>query len=315
MPATAPAQSALISKWNAKSVLLLFGIGWSLALLGTALAFIIRRVQDAFAFDLTTEKMILALIGLSCILLLWRMLGAAVRKVQAQYNPPFDFELSLALLGSLCVFSVAWAISLPETSVSALAVLWVGLGFQEGVFWGKRVPFKLATVPQTPMHSQNESVAPSPEVCESEEPPQETPTETSLEAMLLAAADQVEADHEEVEGESDGAISRQTRYRTETEEQVVGWCEVSFAAGQRTASAHIGFCPPLPSTPEIEAEITQGEEVRLTSKQTLLHGAGWELKRTGSAEAPATVRFEFCAVASFQAEQETRQDEPLRQAG
>ena len=68
----------------------------------------------------------------------------------------------------------------------------------------------------------------------------------------------------------------QQLYRVRNEdgsELIYGTLRADFQTGQRTAVLHVGFCPPLPYLPEIEAEALPGSEARLKIVQALAHGA------------------------------------------
>jgi hypothetical protein len=65
-------------------------------------------------------------------------------------------------------------------------------------------------------------------------------------------------------------------YRVRNEdgsELIYGTLRADFQTGQRSAVLHVGFCPPLPYLPEIEAEALPGSEARLKIVQSLAHGA------------------------------------------
>ena len=65
-------------------------------------------------------------------------------------------------------------------------------------------------------------------------------------------------------------------YRVRNEdgsELIYGTLRADFQSGQRTAVLHVGFCPPLPYLPEIEAEALPGSEAKLKIVQALAHGA------------------------------------------
>ncbi|MCH8839461.1 MAG: hypothetical protein IH831_02045 [Planctomycetes bacterium] len=69
-------------------------------------------------------------------------------------------------------------------------------------------------------------------------------------------------------------IQRLYRVRNEDgSELIYGTLRADFQTGQRTAVLHVGFCPPLPYLPEIEAEALPGSEARLKIVQALAHGA------------------------------------------
>ena len=74
-----------------------------------------------------------------------------------------------------------------------------------------------------------------------------------------------------------------------------GWLRLSFAAGQRTGSVHVAFCPPLRVTPEMEVEQIEGPEARIKTAQVLPYGARFDLKLAAAAEQPTTVLLQFTA--------------------
>jgi hypothetical protein len=61
-------------------------------------------------------------------------------------------------------------------------------------------------------------------------------------------------------------------------ELIYGTLRADFQSGQRTAVLHIGFCPPLPYLPDIEAEALPGSEARLKIVQALAHGARFNVR-------------------------------------
>ena len=69
------------------------------------------------------------------------------------------------------------------------------------------------------------------------------------------------------------------RVRDETGNEVIyGTLRADFHKGQRTAVLHVGFCPPLPYLPEIEADALPGTPARLKIVQALAHGARLDVK-------------------------------------
>lgn len=74
-----------------------------------------------------------------------------------------------------------------------------------------------------------------------------------------------------------------------------GWLRAEFAAGQRTAVAHVAICPPLPNVPLVTLRQTAGPEARVKAAQILPYGIRFEIKLTATAERPQQVRLEFSA--------------------
>jgi hypothetical protein len=91
-------------------------------------------------------------------------------------------------------------------------------------------------------------------------------------------------------------VQQLTRTRTADEtEELRGWLRVPFAAGQRTASVHLAFCPPLAAVPELAVEQIDGPEARLKTAQLLPYGARIDLKLAASSASAGTVLLEFVA--------------------
>ncbi len=78
-------------------------------------------------------------------------------------------------------------------------------------------------------------------------------------------------------------VQRLYRVRNEDgSELIYGTLRADFQTGQRTAVLHVGFCPPLPYLPEIEAEALPGSEARLKIVQALAHGARLNVRLTST---------------------------------
>jgi hypothetical protein len=78
------------------------------------------------------------------------------------------------------------------------------------------------------------------------------------------------------------------------DETIAGEVRLRFAAGQRTAEAHVAFCPPLPRRPEVEFAVAAGPPARLEIGQLLPQGVRFDVKLAQAAAAPTSivVRFE-----------------------
>ena len=78
-------------------------------------------------------------------------------------------------------------------------------------------------------------------------------------------------------------------------EQLWGWLRTSFAAGQRTASIHVAFCPPFVKTPQLTVEQLDGPPTRIKEAQLLPHGTRLDLKLAAAAEKTDSVLLQFSA--------------------
>ena len=61
-------------------------------------------------------------------------------------------------------------------------------------------------------------------------------------------------------------------------ELIYGTLRADFHPGQRTAVLHVGFCPPLPYLPEIEADPLPSSSARLKVVQAMAHGARLDVR-------------------------------------
>jgi hypothetical protein len=94
-------------------------------------------------------------------------------------------------------------------------------------------------------------------------------------------------------------LQQLTRSRTaDGTEELFGWLRLPFAAGQRTGSIHVAFCPPLCITPEVTFEQIEGPDARIKTAQLLPYGARFDLKLTAAAPSPTTVVLQFLARAT-----------------
>jgi hypothetical protein len=78
-------------------------------------------------------------------------------------------------------------------------------------------------------------------------------------------------------------------------EEIAGWLRVAFAAGQRTASVHLAFCPPFARMPELSVEQIDGPTARIKTAQVLPYGARLDLKLQAAGEMPEDVMLQFSA--------------------
>ena len=79
-------------------------------------------------------------------------------------------------------------------------------------------------------------------------------------------------------------------------EQLAGWLRMPLAAGQRSGSVHLAFCPPFGRVPELSVEQLDGPGARIKTAQLLPHGARLDLKLTSpAADEPDSVLLQFTA--------------------
>jgi hypothetical protein len=69
----------------------------------------------------------------------------------------------------------------------------------------------------------------------------------------------------------------------------------TFAPGQRALSLHVAFCPPLESTPQVQAHQLEGAGANVKVAQVLPYGVRIDLRLRGFSEQPETVLIEVLA--------------------
>ncbi len=75
-------------------------------------------------------------------------------------------------------------------------------------------------------------------------------------------------------------VLQQLTLRTTAEggQELSGWLRLSLAAGQRTGSLHVAFCPSFDAAPQVQAEAVSGPGCRIKAAQVLPYGARLDVK-------------------------------------
>jgi hypothetical protein len=81
-------------------------------------------------------------------------------------------------------------------------------------------------------------------------------------------------------------------------EAIHGTLRAEFVAGQRQATLHVGFCPPLEHTPAVEVETGDGPDAEVKVAQAFAHGARLEVRLASVAEEDCWVIVELSAKAA-----------------
>lgn len=81
-------------------------------------------------------------------------------------------------------------------------------------------------------------------------------------------------------------------------ETVYGSVAADFVPGQRHAVLHVGFCPPLERTPDIEVEPCAGPDAGVKVLQTFTHGVRLEVRLAEPARQPCRVTVDLAATPS-----------------
>ena len=110
----------------------------------------------------------------------------------------------------------------------------------------------------------------------------------------------------ELDGALDRAISQRLVRRVETDGSTVveGLVRATFERGQRTAAAHVAFCPSLDGEVECSTEQVDGPPAEIRIAQLLPYGVRFEVKLERSAAGNESVLFEFYAGQACPAEKD-----------
>ena len=197
----------------------------------------------------------------------WHYLPAGYRSRQ--------LDRLVALVPTVAVLALGTALSLPYTTVGGLVALvgfWALLVTGELWAWGLLIrgssPRSRSAPPSARPVRLDPPQAPAGHLSPTEPPPP-IPAEEVLQQLTRSQG-------------ADGS------------EQLAGWLRMPFAAGQRTASVHVSFCPQFPKTPELTVEQLKGPQVRI-KRAVFTYGARLDLKLAQAAERSSAVLLQFSA--------------------
>lgn len=89
---------------------------------------------------------------------------------------------------------------------------------------------------------------------------------------------------------------RIVRFRTSGgEEAIEGTVRCSFSPRQRSASAHVAFCPPFAGPPRVTARLISGPKARVRVGLVLIHGVRFDIRLADSPVSPQEVEVQFSA--------------------
>lgn len=76
-------------------------------------------------------------------------------------------------------------------------------------------------------------------------------------------------------------------------ETIDGWVRATLTAGQRTAWAHVAFCPPFGTMPQLSVTQQSGPRARVSIGRLLPYGARFDLKLATASDRQQTVLLSF----------------------
>ncbi len=194
-------------------------------------------------------------------------LGLAMATAAARLgaNRPAAF-----ILPTLALVILALAVSVPGSPAAGLVLLWLPLVGEEIWAWQpfrqlRRMPAAERTAPTSP----------------------------DIGTSFIGPA----AEDRSIDSAPAADVTQQwVRTRTgDSREAIAGWLRVRLSPGQRTAVAHVAFCPPLEQSPEIRIQQQAGPPVEIKPAQTLPFGARFEMKLADPSPAAAEVLLQFTA--------------------
>ena len=178
---------------------------------------------------------------------------------------------------SAAVLLVGAALSLPGTSPGGLLVLWGILAAEELSFWGAAARRRWRARRSDARSVQRAAHA---------DPPQTSAPHATAEAGALP------------DPPTGDVLQQLTRSRAaDGGEHLSGWLRVPLAAGQRSTSVHVAFCPPFARTPRTAIRQLEGPQARIKTGQLHPHGARFDLKLASPSDALCSVLLELSAQA------------------
>jgi hypothetical protein len=215
------------------------------------------------------------------LLLAAGMIAAALTVlIRTRLTSSFILHLSFFLL--LATFAAA--LSFAATPLPARAAFWGVLVLEEA--WAAWAAFfRVVAEPSTP----NKPFA-------VRWPPGATGLASATRATGGLPASAAVARADELPVAPGEVIQQLTRSRAaDGSELLDGFLRLAFAPMQRTAIAHVAFCPPFPRVPRLEVRQLDGPAARVKTVQLLPYGARLDLKLVAAAEKPLAVLLQFSA--------------------
>ena len=173
---------------------------------------------------------------------------------------------------SAALIALATALCTAGTPIAGFAVFWTLLAAEEGWAWHRFVSRRAGSISWGAWRwlRWDRPQKPAPHAPRRPAAADEIPADDVSQQLIRSRA-------------ADGA------------EELSGWLRPAFAAGQRTGSIHVAFCPPFAGAPELAVEQIEGPEARIKTAQLLPYGVRLDLKLAAAADQPTTVLLQFSA--------------------
>ena len=226
-----------------------------------------RRMTGALVQPLGGFSLV-GIVGLGLLLAVGWRLGWQARGSHATSRA----LVALALPG-IALFLLLCVLSLPGTANWALMLTWLAFLSVEAAWWWAA-------------YSSQQPIAPSRSVL----PTADVVAERTARPVI-----------EHDQGSLPENVFQQiTRFREADQERVAVILRIPFAAGQRTAVAHVAFCPPLCGVPELATEVIEGPSATVAITNPQSFGARLEVRLDEAAEEACTVVVEAEGCAPLQ---------------
>ena len=243
----------------------------SIALLTLACMIAARRLAGGLAIPLGPGSLLVVAGVLSAIATLMRV--AVIVTFGERRSWP---EWGLLIVPSLTMLLLANSLSLPKTAVAGLIAIWGIIGLHEaawlaGFWWRIGRPLRWG---------RRQTVARLPSAGNS---------------ILSPDAGQSTSDVER--SEFDGRLTQilQRGVDEQGNEMFWGTIRADFAAGQRSQSLHLAFCPPFDSLPELTVDRAEGPAANVSVAEVQSYGARIEVRLGGVLPEVTEVTLEFYA--------------------
>lgn len=255
---------------------------WALVLL-SAIWLLARRWYGAFSAPLDASQLIL--LAFLLVAVAWFL------------NPPMHDAARFGrvmYLPLLAVGAVGLAVSLPGSAPLTLAAFWTVLVL--GIFtfpawhYFQRIGEESARESREPTeNSVGDQTAADTTVSRL----LDNRDEEACGGITLGGEDELDDELDSVGAEVTQQITRARH--DDGSDAMYGVLRASFAAGEQLASVNIGFCPPFPCRPQIEASWSEGPESTVQTAQVLPYGARLDVWLASKPAVATSVLVEFHA--------------------
>lgn len=128
-----------------------------------------------------------------------------------------------------------------------------------------------------------------------DEQTQEVDEELANEHLFADLSNFQELDESQEHELDEGILQQLFRVREDDQEVIYGTVRAQFDAGQRHATIHVGFCPPLACSPSVEAEACDFAEAKVKVAQAMAHGVRLDVRLSQPAEEACSVAIDLAA--------------------